>query len=1089
MAEERRLVTILFADVTGSTALGEELDPEDARVLMAGYFEKARDVIERHGGTVQKFIGDAVMAVFGMPQAHGDDAERALAAALLLRSSIAGDPELARLRPHVGVNTGEALTSSGNQRELLVTGDAVNVAARLQQAARPEEILAGERTRRAAPSFVYGEPRQIDARGKAAPLAAWPVVRQGAPRRVAATPFLGREADLEQLHLVARRCFSERRPYLVTITAPAGTGKTRLLEEFLAQLRGRHPEMRAATAQCLPYGQSLTYWPMRAVLSTLGGIDFTGPVDHDEIQRRVMQLLRQTEDATARAGMIAMTVAPHQQAQPLDSDRIFSAWQELLERMASSGPLVLAFEDLHWASDSLLDLVDYVMQPRSTGPLLILSIARPELLDRRPHWGGGRRNYLNVALEPLDDGAIGTLVDQLLEGAAPESLRRLVVERADGNPFFAGEMVRAIMDRQLDLEDDSAVARAVGTMPETVHGTVLARLDLLSKDERTVLEAGAVMGRSFSATVVEALTGRPPTEVAGALRAMALRDLVMPGEGDRYTFRHILIREVAYQTLPRAKRAQDHAAVAALLERTAAGQVDQVAELIALHYLEATKARLGLTLAGSSEAYEAVRKSAITWLARAARLAVAAGASPEAAQQLRDAIALATPDEELQLQEQLGRGLWMGNDAAIAFERAIALWRQLGGDPATGARLIGEYLTVVQRWQGSVAPDVRPTEEVGRALNDEALTLAQRAQDDRVLALVLTARAFFPFWSGDHAPATLARSLAEAERAHDIYRRLDDPNGQSGALDAVCSALAERNEHVAAYERSLERNHLLPRLTLLLERLDCLQMVGTYAGGIGRLEESLEAARSSIRECSNTKQVASAWLATAWASTICVMTGRWDEAIADALRIVREWHIVGRPWAAIAIRGEVCALDVARRRGDDPAISELIRHLQLAIPSQPAGGPRGTVNWTLRRAVMNNDPEAAATLLETMDAAPAAIASIERGLSFMAAARFCPASTEDLDARLASAARRELKPVMAQLYRLRSLARGGDVDDLREARTLLRSMGMVPDAALTELELGALTGDRDLIAHARQDLARLGDQVGMSRADELAARP
>ncbi len=392
-------MTVVFADVTGSTAMGERSDPEDIRAVLGRYYSIAREVVAEHGGTLEKFIGDAVMAVFGIPLAHGDDADRALAAALMLRERVTADPQTTALRLRIGVNTGEVVaareTAGG---DFLITGDAVNIAARLQQHAEEGAILVGERTRRAvAGAFRFGDDQRVAVKGKAAPLSAAALLEQLQGRRVQRAPFLGRATDLAQLDLVARRAFGERRPQLVAISAPAGTGKSRLVEEFAARLGS---DVVVATAQCLPYGAAVTFLPLRGLLRGLlrTGADESLVVP---LRKAFITAGHNEEDAQRLCTIIGATLGDTRETERRDRDEIFAAWRLLIEVLAAHEPLVVVFEDLHWASDTLLDLVEHVTVSRTSAQLVMIALARPELLDRRPTWGGGRRNFTSLALEPL----------------------------------------------------------------------------------------------------------------------------------------------------------------------------------------------------------------------------------------------------------------------------------------------------------------------------------------------------------------------------------------------------------------------------------------------------------------------------------------------------------------------------------------------------------------------------------------------------------------------------------------------------------------------------------------------------------------
>src|SRR5215469_11059512 len=594
MPEERKLVTILFADVTGSTALGEALDPEDVRALMGRYYVHARQVIADHGGRLEKFIGDAVMAVFGLPQAHGNDPERALAAALALRAALADDVLLTgRLTLRIGVNTGEVVaTRDASASDFLVTGDAVNVAARLQQAATPGEILVGERTQAGgAAAFHFAEARMTLVKGKSQPLAVFPLVGPRPTRALSRPPLVGRRRELAQLGLLRDAALEERHPQLVSIIAPAGTGKTRLLEGFLAGLdptEGWH----GATARCLPYGQSLTSWPLRGLLDDLLGVPFT-----PELVREAFAAGGQAEvDAERLAGLVLASLgvetleAGTETNRAVERESTFAAWRLLIEALARQAPRIVIFEDLHWASESLLDLVEHVTHPRTQAALLIVVVSRPELLDRRPAWGGGTRNFTVLALDALGAAQTRQLVAQLVPETVGEAVRSRIVERSGGNPFFAIELSRGLAERLGDGAKGYGADAGPDLLPETVHEAVLARLDLLSGAEREVLQVAAVAGRTFRVpTLQAALPARDPAAIAGALEGLLAHDVVEMAEGEAgaYTFRHILLRDVAYATLARAERARLHLAVAAWLEVFAADRLDAFVELLAYHEREA----------------------------------------------------------------------------------------------------------------------------------------------------------------------------------------------------------------------------------------------------------------------------------------------------------------------------------------------------------------------------------------------------------------------------------------------------------------------------------------------------------------------
>src|SRR2546421_2489639 len=710
--EERRIVTVLFADMAGSTALGEELDPEEMRRLLARYYAIARESVEQHGGTVEKFIGDAVMAVFGLPTAHGDDPDRAVAAALMMRDRIRADALLAdRVAIRFGVSTGEVVASRDQSAgDFLITGDATNVAARLQQEAEPWAILASDRTVRAANNFEFGDEMEVKARGKSAPVPARIVIgpKKAKAQRHVRLPLMGRENDLAQLQLVARRAVNERRPALVSIIAPAGVGKTRLVEGFMSWLPSLAPDAMVATAQCLPYGQQLTYWPMRQVIFTLTNKTEDSPPA--EVREAIGSWLRDVgvENADRDARLLAATIG-EAGTEGVDKDLLFAAWRSAIEATARRHPLVIVFEDLHWSSDSLLDLAQFVMQPRGDASVLMLVLARPELLDRRPNWGGGRLNHLAIALEPLATNAIADLVRHLLDTDAPDVIN-LVAERSEGNPFYAGELVRSYLEHG-----------SLEKLPDTVQATVLARLDLLPPGERRVLQLGSVFGRAFRASGVGALEPGLDQHVLELCENLADRDLIRPAEGDRYSFRHILIQEVAYSTLPRSERARLHAEAARWVETITPGREVARAEILAFHYREA--AMLYTALEPGTEETTRIRSQAAKGLLKAADVAVAAAATPEAVHHLRASFEFVDPKFLPRLHERIG-DLTAGDSGLEEYRLALEGYQAQHAPVDDQLRALAGMLMVTTRWAGSVGDrpsdgGMRGLRERGRRVGDQ----------------------------------------------------------------------------------------------------------------------------------------------------------------------------------------------------------------------------------------------------------------------------------------------------------------------------------------------------------------------------------
>jgi class 3 adenylate cyclase/tetratricopeptide (TPR) repeat protein len=590
--EVRKTVTIVFCDVSGSTALGESTDPEALRALLARYFERMKATVERHGGTVEKFIGDAVMAVFGVPIVHEDDALRACRAAVEMRDAL---PELG-ITARIGVNTGEVVTGT---TERLATGDAVNVAARLEQAAQPGEVLIGGSTYRLVAPAVEAEP--VDAlqlKGKAEAVPAFRLVAvTGELERRFGTPMVGRDRELRSLRDALARAVADRSCQLFTVLGSAGVGKSRLAAEFLVGT-----EARVVRARCLSYGEGITYWPVVEVLKQLGTLP-----DDETAAEPLRSLLGESG------------------VRPATADEIAWAFRKLLEQEAQHEPIVCVFDDLHWAEQTLFELIESAAELARDAPILFLCMGRPELVELRPGWGGGMWNATTVLLEPLDAGETAQLLDAL--GGVDTALATRIAAAADGNPLFLEEM--------LTLVRDSADGRV--EVPPTIQALLAARLDQLDASEREVLERGSIEGQVFHRASVEALAdGEPQGE---RLLALVRKQLVRPDRPqlpreDAYRFRHLLIRDAAYDALPKSVRADLHGRFAAWLEIHGQDLVE-LEEIAGYHFEQAARylAELGrpdpdvaaaamrrLWNAGRRALWRADRRAARSLLERAAAL-------------------------------------------------------------------------------------------------------------------------------------------------------------------------------------------------------------------------------------------------------------------------------------------------------------------------------------------------------------------------------------------------------------------------------------------------------------------------------------
>jgi class 3 adenylate cyclase len=607
--EARKVVTVVFADVTGSTGLGERLDPESLRAILGQWFEAMREVLGRHGGTVEKFIGDAVVAVFGVPTLHEDDALRAVRAAVEMRGRLAALNETLHaergleLQMRVGVNTGEVVVGDARAGGSRATGDAVNVAARLQQAAEPGETLVGDSTWRLVRDAVStGEPQDVSVKGRAAPVTVRALVdvdqmAEAIHRRVGG-PMVGRERELGILNAAYERATAENRCVLVTVLGTAGVGKSRLTHEFLAGIR---PTATVVRGRCLPYGQGITWFPVAGLLRSAVGLD--DEADPNEVVKRLRGRLEGTPDADQIVGRLAEPLGIALEPAPLEE--LFWAVRRLLERLAEDGPTVVVLDDLHWADPSVLALVEHLADWSHGVPLVLLALARPELLDLRSGWGGGKPDATTFLLEPLPADQTDQLVEALFEGAAvPEAARRRIAAATDGNPLFAEQVIEMLLDdgvvgRRLDGSFEVRELDAI-SVPPTIQALLAARLDRLGEAERRTIERASVVGKEFGQRDVSELT---PAEgrgaVAGQLMTLVRKELIRPERrrdegGETYRFRHLLIRDAAYDSLPKAERADLHERFATWLEASAGDRLAERDEIIGYHLAQARSYRLAL---------------------------------------------------------------------------------------------------------------------------------------------------------------------------------------------------------------------------------------------------------------------------------------------------------------------------------------------------------------------------------------------------------------------------------------------------------------------------------------------------------------
>jgi class 3 adenylate cyclase len=752
LAEERKLVTVLFADLVGSTELAHAQDPERTRALLDRFYESMAAEIESVGGTVEKFVGDAVVAAFGAPVAQEDHAERALHAALAMQRRL-GELFGDRLALRIGVNTGEVVVGRAREGSSFVTGDAVNVGARLEQAAAPGEILAGERTVLAARgAFEFGEAVTVEAKGKAEGLECRRLVRALSlmrPRGVGGLhrAFVGREAELGRLQEAYGAVAAGGRPQLVTILGDAGVGKTRLVRELWEWFAAQDAPPLRRTGRCLSYGQGITYWPLAEVLKEHFGI-----LEGDPPQV--------VADRLGDHSFLGLTIgsAPPGDLHPLVArERLHDSWVALLDELVAERPTVMLIEDVHWAEEDLSDLLETLVS-QVEGPLLLLATARPELLDRRPGFAS-RRGGSRLELEALPPAGAGRLLDELLGVELPASLREVVVARAEGNPFFVEELVATLIDmRVLGRENGGWSVGELPSdfqVPDSVQAVLAARIDLLPEDEKAALQAAAVIGRIFWTGPVYALVGggRPDFGLLED-RDFVRRRVGSSLAGEReYAIKHALTREVAYASLPKAKRAQLHAAFADWLERSAERD-DEHTALLAYHYLEAVRPEdADLAWAGRDEQLAQLREQAVTWARRAATLALGRYEVDEAIALLHKAVELEPdPTGQAALWQEIGHAnalKYDGDGFLAAMQNAVEL-----GEPT--AELYAELALQTARRAGMWKRQPDPGLVLGWL--EQALELAEDGSPTQARALAASA-----MWNEDVAAARAAYEIAERE--------------------------------------------------------------------------------------------------------------------------------------------------------------------------------------------------------------------------------------------------------------------------------------------------------------------------------------
>jgi class 3 adenylate cyclase len=888
---ERRLVSVLFVDLVGFTTASEARDAEDTRELLTRYFENASTTIARYGGTVEKFIGDAVMAVWGAPVAKEDDAERAVRAALELVATVpALDPSL---RARAGVLTGEAAVTLGAKGQGMVAGDLVNTASRIQSVAEPGSVLVGESTMRVSEAaIVYQAAGEHALKGKAEPLELWRAVRvvagTGGARRTTGLegPFVGRDRELRLVKELFHGSEDEARAQLVLVTGIAGVGKSRLSWEFEKYTDGLVTEAFWHRGRCLSYGEGVAYWALAEMVRMRCGI-----VDDEEPDSAREKLRLALEeyilDAEERAWVeprLAHLLGLEEATG--DQENLFSAWRILFERLAEQSPTVLVFEDLQWADEGLLDFIEYLLDWARGHPLFVLALARPELADKRPSWGVGKRSFSSLYLEPLSPEAMNELLTELVPGL-PDDLRVRILERAEGVPLYAVETVRMLLDRGVLAREGDAY-RATGAVedldvPGTLHALVAARLDALSSQERHLVECGAVLGKTFAKQGLAAVSGVAVRELDPLLASLLGKEIFSvqadprSPERGQYSFLQDIVKRVAYETISRRERKSKHLAAAEFLASSWGAEEDEIAEVLAAHYLDAYHAAPDDPDAGM------LRSKAVETLIRAGERAASLGANSEAQRAFERAAEL-TEDvvAQAELLERAGVMAWVGaraDEAAKHFETAIERFE--ASEATHPAARVSARLAEIAWERGRI--------EEGLAEMDRVFAVLSREEPDADLAALAAEVGRFMFFTGEPGVA-----LERLEVALDVAEALSLPETLAQALNTkgvVLMTRGRRTEGVALVRKALEVALAHDKPSAALRAYYNLADSTVQAD---RLEESAELARSGLELARRVGNRYWEWLFLGLAYPLFA-GGDWDQVIA------REAELPMEDWTRIRI--------------------------------------------------------------------------------------------------------------------------------------------------------------------------------------------
>jgi len=1097
-AAERRLVSVLFADLVGFTALSESRDAEETRELLSRYFDTCRRLIELYGGTVEKFIGDAVMAVWGTPTATEDDAERAVRAALDLVvavSALGDEVNAPQLRARAGVLTGEAAVTLGAEGQGMVAGDLVNTASRIQSVAEPGSVVVGEATRRATEQAIaYEHAGTFELKGKEGLTPLWRALRvvsgvRGTLKSAGLeAPFVGRDRELRLIKDLFHASADERKAHLVSITGIAGIGKSRLAWEFYKYFDGIVDTVYWHRGRCLAYGEGVTYWALADM------VRMRCRIVEDEDETTALRKLQATLDEHLLDPEERRFVEPRVaqllglgEHETRDRQDLFAAWRLFLERLADVYPTVLAFEDMQWADAALLDFIEYLLEWSRNSPIYVLTLARPELLERRPTWGAGHRNFTSLYLEPLSPNAMEQLLTGLVPGLPPD-LRDQILARAEGVPLYAVETVRMLLDRGL-LVQEGSVYQPAGQIdelevPETLHALIAARLDGLSSDERRVLQDGAVLGKTFTRSALAEVSGRSGADVEPLLVTLVRKEVLSlqadprSPEHGQYGFLQDLVRHVAYETLSRRDRRAKHLAAAEHLLATLGEE--EVSEVIAAHYVAAYEA-----VPDADDAAQ-IREQAREALTRAGERASSLGAGSEAKRYFAQAAELAAePAEQAELLDRAGQMAWLANDPLTAralLDRACELY-DLSDDARRAARVsarIGE----IDFTEG------HPQQAVARL--EPALATLSGDEPNEHVAAVAGQLGRFLVLSGE-----MEKAAPYLEQALTLAEALDLPETLAQALTTKALLFVRR-------DRLTEGRVLLEgALALALEHdlhraaLRATNNLAVVLDALDRLEESFALCERGIEFA---RRIGDRGQESAWVSSsvgALYFLGRWDEALE------RAHEAAGFATTTFAQQGLLDVVFLQCERGEVEAARETLRRFPAVGESEVAETKAGALLYEARVLRAEGRPRESLSLAEEALVLRGEVGTTAWTVKFAmhealesAFALGDTAKVEELLGILDALPPGELKPWFQGL-RARTkgrLAESAHADaHFREAERVYRSMDMPFVLSVVQLEhaealAASGSGEAETLGRtAREVFVRLGAVPWIERADRLLA--